>query len=157
MYKGIRDKKHLQAAIFLLFAIGGTWLNVQGGWVKDFSFHRIVYLPLLFHTYTISGMNWYILGLLDDLLGFGGNMIGIYGLKRILKINYLNIIDKKYFIIPVVTYIAADVLAFYSFYSYYMGSLSLSNYGTYWNGLLYFVMLPSLLVADLLLFYYDIS
>ncbi len=157
MYKGIRDKKHLQATAFLLIAIGGTWLNVQGGWVKDFSFHRIVYLPLLFHIYTVSGMEWYTLGVLDDLLGFGGNIIGIYGLKRVLKIPYLDIIDKRYFIIPVVTYLVADLLAFYSFYNYYEGTLSLSYYGTYWNGLLYFIMLPSLLITDVLLFYYDVS
>lgn len=139
---------------FLLLSILGAWLNAQGGWVKDFSYHRTVVLPFLFHNYTTTGFNWYMAGIFDDILGFTTTLIGIYGFKKLAGVEILDLYERRYFLIPVVAYIVADAVAFLNFNNYYTGVTSLSDYGIYWNILQYFILVPAMIMADSLLILY---
>ncbi len=141
-------------AFFILIGILGAWLNAQGGWVKDFSYQKTVVLPLLFHNYTTSGFSWYLVGIFDDLGGFFSNLIGIYGFRRISKLDVLSVYSRKYFLIPVAVYLITDFFAFLNFNNYYSGVTTLSDYGLYWNILQYFIMIPCFILADLFLLLY---
>ena len=141
--------------LFIMLGILGAWLNAQGGWVKDFSYHRIVVLPFLFHNYTTTGFEWYVAGVFDDLLRFSANLVEIYGFKKLSGIRDLDIYSRRYFAIPVVVYLLADLVAFLNFNNYYSGITSISDYGIYWNVLQYFIMVPAFILSDALLLGYS--
>lgn len=140
--------------IFILLAILGAWLNAQGGWVKDFSYNRVVTLPFLLSNYTTTGFSWYLVGIFDDLLGLTSNLIGIYGFKRLANLSPLNRYGRKYFLIPLISYLIVDFVSFLNFNNYYNGTTSISLYGEYWNILQYFGLVPSFVLTDSLLILY---
>lgn len=142
--------------LFIMMGIFGAWLNAQGGWVKDFSYHRTVVLPFLFRNFTTTGLNWYFAGLADGLTGLFGNLIGIYGFKYLSGIQELNVYRRKLFVIPLIVYFVGDIVAFGNFYNYWIGVTGITLYGMYWNILQYFVLLPAFILTDLLLLMYKI-
>lgn len=133
----------------------GAWLNAQGGWVKDFSYHRVVVLPFLFQNFTTTGYQWYIAGIFDDLLGLTSNLVGIYGFKKLTQLEPLNKYKPKYFIIPLLVYLVVDFVAFLNFNNYYSGVTDISRYGEIWNILQYFGLIPAFILMDSLLILYD--
>lgn len=141
--------------IFIMMGILGAWLNAQGGWVKDFCYNRTITLPFLFSEYYTTSFNWYIVGLFDDLVGLTGNLLGIYGLKRLIGPKEIDIYSRKYFILPLIAYLVTDGVAFLNFYRYYSGVINIELYGELWNVLQYFLLLPSLILTDLLLLTYQ--
>ncbi len=138
----------------ILLSILGAWLNAQGGWVKDFSYHRVVILPFLLHNYTTTGFMWYLTGIFDDLAGFAANLVGIYGFKRLTSLEELSLYTRKYFVIPIAGYLITDFVAFLNFNNYYSGITSISDYGLYWNIFQYFLMVPFFILSDLFLILY---
>lgn len=140
--------------LFVLFSIFGAWLNAQGGWVKDFSYHRVVVLPFLFRDFQTTGLQWYIAGVFDGLLGLAGNLIGIYGVKRLLPFSDIDRYRKAYFIIPLAIYLVTDFAAFINYHNYWVGITSIDLYGKYWNIFEYFIMVPSFVLTDILLILY---
>ena len=138
----------------ILLSILGAWLNAPGGWVKYFSYHRVVILPFLFHNYTTTGFMWYLAGLFDDLAGFSANLVGLYGFKKITNIGELSVYSRRYFAIPIAVYLVTDFIAFLNFNNYYAGITSISDYGLYWNIFQYFIMVPCFILSDLLLLLY---
>lgn len=152
----LEDNTNRFLILFIMMGIFGAWLNAQGGWVKDFSYHRVVVLPFLFKNYTTSGLDWYFAGIADDIVGLLGNLIGIYGFKRFIRIRSLNIYSRRFFLIPITVYLVIDLIAFWNFYSYWTGFTSISLYGIYWNFIQYFGLLPSFILSDLLLLMYKV-
>ncbi len=140
---------------FILLAIFGSWLNAQGGWVKDFSYNRSVTLPFLFAEYHTTGFVWYLTGVFDDLLGVAANLVGISGFKRLIGLEELNTYRRKYFVVPLAAYLIGDFAAFLNFNSYYIGTTSISRYGELWNIYQYFILIPSLILMDILLLMYS--
>lgn len=153
----LTDRKKRSIFIFLLLGILGAWLNAQGGWVKDFSYNRIVVLPFFFQNYTTTGFQWYLVGIFDDLLGFASNLVGIYGFKRLVNIAPLNTYRRRYFIIPVIVYLVVDLFSFLNFNNYYNGITDIALYGEYWNLMQYFGLVPAFVLADCLLILYNIE
>lgn len=151
----VTSRKRRLLFFFILLGILGAWLNAQGGWVKDFSYNRVVVLPFLFNNYTTTGFNWYLAGIFDDLLGFTANLVGIYGFKKLANMRLLDVYSRKYFLLPIIVYLATDFLAFLNFNSYYQGITSISDYGIYWNVFQYFLMLPAFVLSDSFLILYD--
>lgn len=139
---------------FLMLSILGAWLNAQGGWVKDFAYNRSVTLPFLFANYQTTGFMWYLAGIFDDVLGLVSNLVGIYGFKRLVAPEELNIYGSRYFIVPLLAYFAGDIAAFLNYNGYYNGTTSVLRYGELWNIYQYFVLVPALILTDLLLLTY---
>ncbi len=142
-------KRQFYFIVALAMAFIGAWINAQGQWVKDFSYNRVVNLPLLFYNFSTSGAAWYSVGFFDDLLGTGMNVIGIIMAKRYSQLN-LSILKSRYlFLVFLGAYILLDMFNYGLFLEYYYGSLSIVIYGQAWNSILYFMMLPMLLLCDL--------
>ena len=148
LYRKITSKEYIFLVAVLMITFG-SWLNAQGGWVKDFSYNRTVVLPFLFKNYYTSGFDWYLIGIFDDLAGLSLNILGFLILRESGMFSKASRFSRRTFIVPVVVYLVFDLLAFLNFASYYSGSTTLSDYGLYWNIIQYFAMLPALFAADI--------
>ena len=140
-------REEVLSLVFLMMAVIGGWINAQGEWVKDFAYHRIVRLPLFEWNFTVSGITWYKVGIFDDLLGV---FMIIFGLIMFRRHSYVDIaaIASFWIAIPfLVLYGFLDFIGYYLFSSYYFGNFSLTLYGEAWNTILYFGMMPLLLIA----------
>ena len=142
-----KKREEVLSLVFLMMAVIGGWINAQGEWVKDFAYHRIVGLPLFGWNFTVSGITWYKVGIIDDLLGV---FMIIFGLIMFRRHSYVDIgvIASFRIAIPfLVLYGFLDFIGYYLFSSYYFGNFSLTLYGEAWNTILYFGMMPLLLIA----------
>ena len=140
-------REEVLSLVFLMMAVTGGWINAQGEWVKDFAYHRIVRLPFFEWNFTVSGITWYKVGIFDDLLGV---FMIIFGLIMFRRHSYVDIaaIASFWIAIPfLVLYGFFDFIGYYLFTSYYFGNFSLTLYGEAWNTILYFGMMPLLLLA----------
>ncbi|MCL4451230.1 MAG: hypothetical protein M1327_01215 [Candidatus Thermoplasmatota archaeon] len=131
---------------FLMIAVIGGWINAQGDWVKDFAYNRVVGLPLFAWNFTVSGMTWYKVGILDDFLGAGMMIFGLIMFRKHSGIDIAAIRSFKTAIPFLAIYVILDFIGYYLFSSYYYGNLSLTLYGDVWNTMLYFGMMPVLLL-----------
>ncbi len=138
----------------LLMIVFGSWLNAQGAWVKDFAQYDVVNLPLLFITLRTTGLQWYTVGLTDDIGGLMLNVVGIYLLRYYSKSSFIGLIKRPYFVVTIAAYMAFDFLSFYFYLLYTYGHVSITAYGYVWNDSEYFVMLPMLVLTDVLVFAY---
>lgn len=138
----------------ILMILFGSWLNAQGGWIKDFAQYRTVNLPLLFITFSTSGPNWYLVGMVEDISGLLLALGGVYLIRYILAGRLVGVLEKPYFIITVMVYILFDFISSYYYYLYNAGSVTLVNYGYVWNDSEYFAMLPMFLLSCLLMMAY---
>ncbi len=141
--------------ISVMMVVFGSWLNAQGGWIKDFAQYDTVNLPLLFITFSTSGTAWYAVGITEDITGLLLNVSGIYLLRRVFKDRFSGMIVRPYFIVTIAVYLAFDFISYYFFLQYNSGSVSLANYGYVWNDSEYFVMLPMLFLSDIIMFFYS--
>ena len=140
-------REEVLSLVFLMMAVIGGWINAQGEWVKDFAYPRIVRLPLFEWNFTVSGITWYKVGIFDDLLGV---FMIIFGLIMFRRHSYVDIAAIASFRIAIpflVLYGFFDFIGYYLFTSYYFGNFSLTLYGEAWNTILYFGMMPLLLLA----------
>jgi hypothetical protein len=132
---------------FLMMAVLGGWINAQGEWVKDFAYHRVVGLPLFAWNFSVSGVTWYKVGIIDDLLGVFMIIFGLIMFRRHSDIDVAAIHSFRLAIPFLVLYGFLDYIGYYLFSSYYFGNFSLTLYGEAWNAILYFGMMPLLLIA----------
>ncbi len=140
-------RKNALSLIFLMIAVIGGWINAQGDWVKDFAYHKVVGLPLFAWNFSVTGITWYMVGIIDDLLGAGMIIIGLIMFRRHSDIDIAALRKFTLFLPLIAVYGALDFTGYYLFHSYYFGSLSLSLYGEEWNTILYFGMMPMLLLS----------
>lgn len=140
-------RENALSLIFLLIAIIGAWINAQGDWVKDFAYNKVVGLPLFTWSFSVSGITWYLVGDFDDLLGIFMIIIGLIMFRRHSDIDVNLIKNFKLFIPFIVIYGILDFAGYYLFHSYYFGTLPLSLYGEEWNTMLYFGMMPMLILS----------
>lgn len=147
-YRKVTSAEYALVVGILMIAFG-SWLNAQGGWVKDFAFNKTVVLPFLFKNYYTSGFIWYLVGIFDDIFGLILNVLGFLLLRKSGILSKFARFKKNIFVLPLIVYILLDIIAFINFNLYYSGSVSLNNYGLYWNIIQYFGMLPALFATDL--------
>lgn len=150
LYKKLTSKEYALIVGILMIAFG-SWLNAQGGWVKDFAFNKTVVLPFLFKNYYTSGFDWYMVGIFDDISGLALNILGFLLVRSSGTFSKFTRFSSRNFLIPLAIYLMLDFVAFLNFSSYYSGSTSLSDYGLYWNIIQYFGMLPALFAADFMI------
>ncbi len=136
---------------FLMMAVLGGWINAQGEWVKDFAYHRVVGLPLFAWNFSVSGVTWYKVGIIDDLLGVFMIIFGLIMFRRHSDIDVAAIHSFRLAIPFLVLYGFLDYIGYYLFSSYYFGNFSLTLYGEAWNTILYFGMMPLLLIACIII------
>jgi hypothetical protein len=148
LYNKIMSRESIFIIAVLMIAFG-SWMNAQGGWVKDFAFSKTVELPFLFKDYYTSGFNWYMVGIVDDLVGFALNIAGFIILRRSGLFSRFARFGKNAFILPLAVYLFLDAVAFLNFTVYYSGMRNISTYGIYWNIIQYFGMLPAFFATDL--------
>lgn len=141
--------------VSLFFIVFGSWLNAQGGWIKDFSQYRTINLPLLFITFSTSGISWYLVGLFYDITGLFLGLLGIYMIRFYVDYPIKGLVKKRIFVFTIIVYLVFDFLSFYYFLLYYRGMVSNTLYGYVWNDSEYFVMLPLLIISDFLVFAYS--
>lgn len=137
-----------------MMIVFGSWLNAQGGWIKDFAQYDVVNLPLLFITFSTSGATWYAVGITEDIVGLFLNLSGIYLIRRNISDRFSGLIRRPYFLVTVFIYLVFDFISYYYYILYNLGRVSLENYGYVWNDSEYFVMLPMLLLSDIIMFFY---
>jgi hypothetical protein len=142
-------RRQLYFIISLALSFVGAWVNAQGQWVKDFSYSRVVNLPLLSFNLTTSGVTWYLVGLFDDLLGTGMNVVGLILAKQYSNLDFPLLKRSYLFLVFLGAYLILDMFNFTIFLDYYYGSLPIALYGEMWNSVLYFLMLPLLFLCDL--------
>ena len=143
--------------VYIMMAVIGGWVNAQGQWVKDFSYSKVVNLPLFAWTFTASGVSWYSVGMFDDILGTVMIITGLIMFRRHSQID-LRIVRNFLFFIPfLAAYFVMDFANVYLFLSYYYGSLSITLYGEIWNTVLYFGMLPMLILSCIIILSADRS
>ena len=136
---------------FLMIAVIGGWINAQGDWVKDFAYNRVVGLPLLAWNFTVSGITWYKVGIFDDLLGAGMMVSGLILFRKHSDIDIAAIRSFKTALPFLAVYVILDFIGYYLFSSYYYGNLSLTIYGDVWNTMIYFGMMPVLLLSCIII------
>lgn len=151
---GLRGIGKLTPLVSVLMIVFGSWLNAQGGWIKDFGQYSTVNLPLLFVTFSTSGKIWYFFGLSEDLIGLALNLTGLYFLRGSVVTEIKWKLRKPYFLVSISIYLIFDFLSLYYFLLYESGSVSLEIYGYVWNDSEYFVMLPMLILSDIMVFFY---
>lgn len=140
-------REEAMSLAFLMMAVVGGWISAQGQWVKDFAYHRVVNLPFLVWNYSVSGITWYEVGIFDDLLGVFMIIFGLIMFRRNSNID-IAAIRSLWLAIPLLAlYGLFDYVGYYLFSSYYFGNLSVTIYGEAWNTILYFVMMPLLILA----------
>jgi hypothetical protein len=137
----------VKSLAFLMMAVVGGWVNAQGEWVKDFAYHRVVGLPFLAWNFTVSGITWYMIGIFDDLLGVFMIIFGLIMFRRYSDVDVAAISSFRIAIPLLVLYGFLDFIGYYLFSSYYFGNLSLKLYGDAWNTILYFGIMPLLLLS----------
>ncbi|MGC8506226.1 MAG: hypothetical protein ACP5NK_05925 [Thermoplasmata archaeon] len=142
---------------YLMMAVMGGWVNAQGQWVKDFSYSKVVNLPLFAWTFTTSGVSWYSVGLFDDILGTSMIITGLIMFRRHSQINIGLVRNFLLFIPFIAAYFVMDGINFYLFLSYYYGNLPIALYGEIWNTVLYFGMLPMLILSCIIILSSDRS
>lgn len=144
-------RKDMFSLIYLMMAVIGGWVNAQGQWVKDFSYTKIVDLPLLAWNFTTTGMSWYEVGLFDDVLGTLMIIIGLIMFRRHSDMD-LHLIRNYLIFLPfIIAYFAMDIVNAFLFVSFYYGNISIGVYGEIWNTVLYFGMMPMLLLASVII------
>ena len=150
-------REDVLSLFYIMMAVIGGWVNAQGQWVKDFSYSRVVNLPLFAWTFTSTGVSWYSVGMFDDLLGTVMIIAGLIMFRRHSQIN-LRIVGNFLLFIPfLAAYFVMDGVNAYLFLSYYYGSLSITLYGEIWNTVLYFGMLPMLILSCMIILAADRS
>ena len=143
--------------VYIMMAVIGGWVNAQGQWVKDFSYSKVVNLPLFAWRFTSTGVSWYSVGMFDDILGTLMVIAGLIMFRRHSQIN-LRIVGNFLLFIPfLAAYFVMDGVNAYLFLSYYYGSLSIALYGEIWNTVLYFGMLPMLILSCVIILAADRS
>ena len=140
-------REEVLSLVFLIMAVIGGWINAQGEWVKDVAYNRIVGLPLFGWNFSVSGITWYMVGIFDDLLGVFMIIFGLIMFRRHTNIDVEAIRSFRLAIPFLVLYGFFDFIGYYLFSSYYFGNFSLTLYGEAWNTILYFGMMPLLLIA----------
>ncbi|MGC8514796.1 MAG: hypothetical protein ACP5OC_01505 [Thermoplasmata archaeon] len=142
-----KRREETLSLVFLMMAVIGGWINAQGEWVKDFAYHRVVGLPLFAWNFSVSGITWYDVGIFDDLLGVFMIIFGLIMFRRHSDVDVAAIRSFSLAIPFLVSYGFFDFIGYYLFSSYYFGNFSLTLYGEAWNTILYFVMMPLLLLS----------
>ncbi len=134
-----------------MIAIVGSWINAQGDWVKDFAYIKSVDIPLFAWNFSVSGIVWYEVGIFDDLLGVTLMITGLTMFRKFSEIDISVFRNYLYFIPFLSGYLALDLIVFLIYRTYYVGVISLSLYGEVWNTILYFGMMPLLLISCLII------
>lgn len=103
-------------------------------WNRDFSAFNPVELPLIYTDVSISGANWFILSLIQEWIGYSIIVLGleIYSSKN----------RGAYALFILIA--MCDILLIFNYIINAGPNLSL--YGIVWNDILYFVMIPTLII-----------
>ena len=88
-----------------------------------------------------------MVGIFDDLLGVFMIIFGLIMFRRHTNIDVAAIHSFRLAIPFLVLYGFFDFIGYYLFSSYYFGNFSLTLYGEAWNTILYFGMMPLLIIA----------
>ena len=132
-----------------LLLIIGAALLFQAGWMIDFSFTDIVYVPFLNHTYEVKGNTWFLIASIYLLIVAG--VLAIFSLPYLILFHTVPLpsFDPTYhtyiFIVLLGIYLYIVALIYENRQKYLSKEETLTVYGQKWNILFYSLVVVFLL------------